>query len=278
MANNNKNKPRVFLVDPEKCRMWEHHNRNYNELDKQKCGSLMKSIFIEGVQKFPAIVRELTNDPDYEYEVICGARRHWSIMQLRKSGYKKFQYLIDVRELSDEEAFRISDIENRQRVDISHYERAKDYLSALGKYYSSQKKMARELGVKEAWLSRYLDIARLPPEIINCFQKKNEILPVHAKKLKKAMKLVGAKSEVLKQASEIVKGNNNLSAAELVKKLTSPYLNREQTTEAGEPCAPPETLSVTMKDDFLRLRLDLVGGKLRHKDVNDAVAVLNNYL
>lgn len=279
MANNNKKKkPAIFFVDPEKCRMWIHHNRNYKALDKQKCGSLMNSILTEGEQKFPAIVRRLTDDLEYEYEVICGARRHWVISQLRKYVDKKFQYLIDVRELSDEDAFRISDIENRQRVDISHYERAKDYSLALRKYYSSQKEMALKLGVKEAWLSRYLDIARLPPEIIGCFKNKNEILPGHAKKLKKALKVVDAKSEILKLASEIAKSKNNLSAVEVVEKLTSSYINGTTATKTGESCETPGTLSATKEDDFLMLRLDLVDGKLRHKDVRDAVAVLNSHL
>lgn len=279
MANNNKKKQlNIFLVDPAKCRMWVHHNRNYRALDKRKCGSLMKSIFTEGEQKFPAIVRKLVNDAEYEYEVICGARRHWSITQLRKGGFKNFQYLIDVRELSDEEAFRISDIENRQRVDISHYERAKDYLSALKKYYKSQKEMANQLGVKEAWLSRYLDIARLPPDIIDCFQNKHEILPVHAKKLKKVMKVPDAEKGILKLAATIVKSKKNLSAVEVVEKLTAPYSNQILSTQTVEQAEGHDSMSVIKKDDLLTLRLDLVEGKLRRKDVNDAVALLNSHL
>jgi len=279
MANKNKKKKSVIiLVDPEKCRMWTHHNRNYKTLNKQKCGSLMNSIINEGEQKFPAIVRPISDVSEYEYEVICGARRHWVITQLRKHVDERFQYLIDVRELSDEDAFRISDIENRQRVDISHYERAKDYLIALNKYYPSQKEMARQLGVKEAWLSRYLDIARLPEEVIGSFQSKNEILPVHAKKLKKAMRDKVLKKEVLKRASETAKSNNKLSAAEVVDKLTSPLLNGETEIQKRKARELPDALSVTKDNNFLMLRLDLVGGKLRSEDVSDAVAVLNQHL
>jgi len=276
MANKNKKKqPKIILVDPAKCRMWTHHNRNYKALDKQKCSSLMSSIINEGEQKFPAIVRPIADGSEYEYEVICGARRHWVITQLRQHVDERFQYLIDVRQLSDEDAFRISDIENRQRVDISHYERANDYLLALEKYYSSQKEMARQLGVNEAWLSRYLDIARLPLEIINCFQNKNEILPVHAKKLKKAMKDKDVESEVLELAVELARSNNKLSAVEVVKKLTSEYLNGSPVIQVGEPCEP---LLVIKKENSLMLRLDLVDGKLRPKDVSDAIEVLNKHL
>jgi len=276
MANKNKKKqPKIILVDPAKCRMWIHHNRNYKALDKQKCSSLMNCIINEGEQKFPAIVRPIADGSEYEYEVICGARRHWVITQLRQHVDERFQYLIDVRQLSDEDAFRISDIENRQRVDISHYERAKDYLLALKRYYPSQKEMARQLGVKEAWLSRYLDIARLPLEIINCFQNKNEILPVHAKKLKKAMKDKDVESEVLELAVELAKSKNKLSAVEVVEKLTSQNLNSPPETQVGEPC---ERILVTKKENSLMLSLELVDGKLRQKDVSDAIAVLNKHL
>jgi hypothetical protein len=61
-----------------------------------------------------------------EYEVICGARRHWTVAWLRANNYRQFRFLVEVRELSDEEAFRLSDIENRDREDISDYERAID--------------------------------------------------------------------------------------------------------------------------------------------------------
>src|SRR3546814_19225205 len=77
----------------------------------------------------PAIVRRVRGEPDYDFEVICGARRHWSISWLRSHNYPDFRFLVDIRELSDEEAFRIADIENRAREDLSDLERARDYRS-----------------------------------------------------------------------------------------------------------------------------------------------------
>src|SRR3546814_8245765 len=76
--------------------------------------------------------------PDYDFEVICGARRHWSISWLRSHNYPDFRFLVDIRELSDEEAFRIADIENRAREDLSDLERARDYLRALDAYRSEE--------------------------------------------------------------------------------------------------------------------------------------------
>ena len=88
--------------------------------------------------------------------MISGARRHWT------ARFLKYDFLIEERELTDLEAFRLSDIENRHRVDLSDFERAVDYLHALDLYYEgSQKQMAMNLERSEGWLSRYLDLARL---------------------------------------------------------------------------------------------------------------------
>src|SRR3546814_15754519 len=86
----------------------------------------------------PAIVRRVRGEPDYDFEVICGARRHWLIRWLRSHNYPDFRFLVDIRELSDEEAFRIADIENRAREDLSHLERARAYLRALDAYYEGR--------------------------------------------------------------------------------------------------------------------------------------------
>ena len=62
--------------------------------------------------------------------------------------------LIEVRELTDEEAFRLADIENRDRRDISDYERAVDYAEACQFYYGGhQGRMAERLEVSNAWLA-----------------------------------------------------------------------------------------------------------------------------
>ena len=100
--------------------------------------------------------------PGAPYEVICGARRHFAISWLRANNYPQFRY-----DLTDEEAFRLADIENRDRADLSDYERARDYAHALDLYYGGkQRNMAARLEVSGAWLSRYLYLARLP-EIVS---------------------------------------------------------------------------------------------------------------
>ena len=162
----------LHWVEPETCRMWERHNRDYALLTEDNCRDLIDGIRAQGRQEFPAIVRRIKGG-DHQYEVICGARRHFAVSWLRAHNYTQFKYLVEVRDLTDEEAFRLADIENRDRDDISDFERAKDYAQAIGLYYGGkQKAMAERLEVSEAWLSRYLALAKLP-------DRYREVLEMH---------------------------------------------------------------------------------------------------
>lgn len=213
-------------IDPKSCKMWSCHNRRYDLLNEVRCKDLIEGIKSQGRQEFPAIVRK-TDDPDYEYEVICGARRHWTISYLREHNYPQFKFLIELRELTDEEAFRLSDVENRDKEDISDYERALDYKSALTRYYRSQKEMATRLEVSETWLSRFLDLAEMPSQIVELFPDVTFLKVQHSVDLKKHLKdpqqrqqLIG-KARQLKEAQNdrIIKNENHLSEEDLFYQL-----------------------------------------------------------
>ena len=189
-------------VDPASCVMWARHNRVYELLSEENCRDLIDSIRAQGQQEFPAIVRRLPAGQGAEYEVICGARRHFAISWLRANNYPQFRYLIEVRDLTDEEAFRLADIENRDRADLSDYERARDYLSALDLYYGGkQKSMAARLEVSEAWLSRYLYLARLPSIIVEAWPQITEIKELHARSVRPLLN--DAEDKVLAEAKAV---------------------------------------------------------------------------
>jgi ParB family transcriptional regulator, chromosome partitioning protein len=164
------------LVDPTICKIWSGNARRYELLTQADCQDLIDGLLAQGKQEFPAIVRSIAGRGPNEYEIICGARRHWAISWLRANNYPEFKFLIEVREMNDEEAFRLSDIENRDRADVSDFERARIYLSALELHYDGQQaRMAKRLEVTTTWLSRYLALARLPNDIIAAFDDPREI-------------------------------------------------------------------------------------------------------
>lgn len=174
----------AYWVDPAICKMWSEHDRDYALLNAHNCEDLINGFMQQGHQEFPAIVRRLEDDKDFSFEVICGARRHWVVNYLRNEKNRpEYKFLVEVRKLSDEEAFRLSDIENRDRNDISDYERAVKYIKALNKYYRTQREMAERLEVTEDWLSKYLTLAKLPREIISAYPGVTDINVSHGRGL-----------------------------------------------------------------------------------------------
>lgn len=192
------------LVDPARCRMWAGHNREYALLSEERCADLIESIKAQGKQEMPAIVRRVKDDPAFDFEVICGARRHWTISWLRAHNYPDFRFLVDVRSLTDEEAFRLADLENRARDDLTDLERARDYLRALDAYYEGRQKiMAERINVTESWLSRYLDLARLPSELMAAFTAPQDLRIKHVTAIKPLLKPEDRRQRVFAEAGRL---------------------------------------------------------------------------
>lgn len=192
------------LVDPARCRMWARHNRRYDLLNEVTCADLLESLRAQGEQEFPAIVRRVDDDPAYDYEVICGARRHWSVSYLRTVEHREIRYLIEERELSDEQAFRLADVENRSRNDICDYERALDYRHAVEAYYGGvAQRMAERLEVSKTWLSRFLDLAKLPTDVVEAFGDIRTLRENHAREIKPLLADASSRPRVMAEAKRL---------------------------------------------------------------------------
>ena len=191
-------------VDPATCRIWSAHNRDYANLNEETCSDLITSLRAQGRQEVPAIVRRVTGDDVVRFEVICGARRHWSVSWLRAHDYPDFKFVVEPREMTDEEAFRVADLENRSRRDLSDFERARDYARAVETYYDgNQQRMADRLQVTKSWLSRYLELARLPAEILACFVSPHVIGISHAAAIAPLLSHPQTRARVLAEAATI---------------------------------------------------------------------------
>ena len=192
----------LYSVPPAQVRMWHEHNRRYDLLDEKRCADLIESFKRTGKQEFPAIVRRLSDDPNYDYELICGARRHWT------ATYLSWDLLIEVRELDDKQAFTLQDLENRDREDISDYERARDYQNALHKYFDGNRAaMSKFLEVDRGNLSRLLDLADLPKQIVDVYQDLRELKVHHAVVYKKLLSDNHTKRRFLDRARQLAKEN-----------------------------------------------------------------------
>jgi ParB family chromosome partitioning protein len=215
---------RTEWVDPAKCRPWRMHNRDLDHLTEESCRDLIDSFLSAKKQRIPAIVRRLKDDPEFDYEIVAGVRRWWTVKWLRAHHHPEFDYLVTIQNVTDEEAFRVSDVENRSRKDISDWERAKEYTVALAEFYEgSQSQMAEHLNLSKSWLSRLLDVARLPEDVVSAFADTHDITVRVARDIKPltgdAKALAKMREEAARIADERAKVGTKLSGPEVAKRL-----------------------------------------------------------
>jgi len=153
----------IVAVNPFRCRMWEFHDRLEEHINAESCRAEIDSFEQHG-QLIPALGRQVHGDPQFDVELIYGARRLFVARHLNA------QLLVEVRKMSDLEAIVAIDMENRQRIDVSPYERGLSFAQWLrAGYFGSQDDIARALQISPSQVSRLLRLARLPSVILSAF-------------------------------------------------------------------------------------------------------------
>ena len=159
----------ILSVNPFRACMWSLHDRNEEHVNEETCKAEIESFARHG-QLVPALGRVLRGDPDHDVELIYGARRLFVARHLN------VPLLVEIREITDRDALIAMDIENRQRMDISPYERAMSYARWLSTgHFGSQDDIARALKLSSSRVSRLLRLAKLPDVILNAFVSPLEI-------------------------------------------------------------------------------------------------------
>lgn len=253
----------IIEIDPRRVRVWEGNPRSYEKLTYDTTFDLIEGIKAEGGQKIPAMVRRVHDNEIYDFEVIAGSRRHFAISWLRENGHPALRFVAVVETVTDEEAFRLTELENRVRQDVTDLERAKAYAHGLATYYSNQTEMAAALGISQPWLSKHVSVAAMPEAIFAAFASECDIqvkvvYPVaqkwreaenRAALIEKAVELAG------EQRRRSVAGEKPLMAKQVVTALLS-------VTKQAAPLVPEISLplvrsSVVVGDTWhIELRVD----------------------
>lgn len=228
-----------LLLDPAKVKVWAGNARSYAHLTEESCHELIDSIIAEGGQKVPAVVRRVDGDPIYDFEVVAGTRRHWAISWLRANNYPDMQFVAQVASLDDEAAFRLADLENRARKDVSDLERARNYAEALKTHYGNHStRMAERLRVSKGWLSKMLKVASLPETVIVAFASPADLQLKPGYALAQAFDQSGkaitnaARGIVKEQEALRARGASPLPAADVLKRLLDSA--KEPSAEKGD--------------------------------------------
>jgi ParB family chromosome partitioning protein len=195
--------------------MWAWHDRLEDHISEETCREEIESFTRYG-QLIAALGRPLINDPDHDVELIYGARRLFVAQHLN------LPLLVEVRDMSDRDAIVAMDIENRQRVDISPYERGVGYSRWLrAGQFRSQDELASSLRISRSQVSRLLKLARLPAAVVSAFGSPAEICEGWGIELVDCLEDPRKRQCVLESARLIASGKHRLPAKEAYLRLIS---------------------------------------------------------
>ncbi|EQB02203.1 ParB/RepB/Spo0J family partition protein [Sphingobium baderi] len=175
-------KPAISLK-PDEVSIWPGNARDYAALTEERVRTLIDSLVAENGNRIPVIVRPTPNG-EKRYELVTGTRRHWAVAWLNANDHPEISLYASIEDLTDEAAFRVADIENREREDISDYERAINYKEALQAHYGGvQRRMSERLKLSPGTLSRYIALSEMPRTIVAAFGSPRDLTLHFAKPL-----------------------------------------------------------------------------------------------
>lgn len=229
-------------VDPKRCRIWGAHDRNTLWFNPTDCADLIAGFKSLGQQK-TAIVRQVKNDPFFQYEIIEGARRRWT------AEYLDMLLEVEVRNISDTEAAAMMESENADRQDISPFERAQSYDRLLNMgVFSNRESLCEAMNVSKANLTKMITAANLVkvellgPLITKLIPDVREISIVGAYKLMQEWaKSDDIKGAIIQAANQMIKAGTPITATKALKLLAlAPYDQPKKEkntyyTDTGKP-------------------------------------------
>lgn len=193
----------TIKLKPAECSIWPGNARDYALLTEDRVRSLIDSVQAENGNRIPVVVRRTPN-AELQYELVIGTRRHWAISWLNAHHFPEIELVAIIEDLDDEAAFRLADIENREREDISDLERGLNYKAAVDAYYSGvQNKMADRVKLSKSTLARYIGLTEIPHAIVSAFNSPMDLQVRHGDKLLPPLRTPALRSK-MEEAAKLI--------------------------------------------------------------------------
>ncbi|UZW57210.1 ParB/RepB/Spo0J family partition protein [Sphingobium sp. JS3065] len=235
----------AIAIQPDECSVWDGNPRDQPGLTADSCRSLIESIASEGGNRIPVLVRLNPPGSDRPYQLLVGSRRRFAVGWLNHNGRTDLRLTALVVDLSDEEAFRLADIENRERADISELDRARSYQHAVDRFYGGvQSRMAEALNLSNSQLSRLIALAQLPEEVINAFATRDELRVRYSELLTPLLRQAGQRGRMIAEAQLI--GEQQQALAREGDRLIPPATVLARLREAAMPQSQEEARDIAI--------------------------------
>jgi ParB family chromosome partitioning protein len=269
----------TIRLKPAECSVWPGNARDYSLLDEHRLRSLIDSILAEGGNRIPAVVRRTPNGP-LPYELVTGTRRHWAISWLNGNHYPDIDLIAIIEDLDDEAAFRLADIENREREDISDLERGINYKAAVDKFYGGvQLRMAERLKISKSQLARYIALTDIPPFLVSAFHSPMDLQAKYGEKLLPLLrdpasraKLETAADQIASEQSFRRSGDEQpIAGAEVMGRLLKAMTARGRVQKTSIAGGNGKAIGEVIKDQQKILTLSLTPSDLSTDAILDAL-------
>ena len=202
----------TIKLKPSECSIWPGNARDHAALNHERCASLIDSIREEGSNREPVVVRRTPN-ATHPYELIVGTRRHFSVAWLNANNHSEIDLIARIEGLDDEAAFRLADLENREREDVTDLERARNYRHAVEAYYNGVRtQMADRLAIPKQNLHNLLQLAELPDEVVAAFAEPGDLKIRHGMRLSPLLKDARHREGIIEEAHAIAGEQSALKA------------------------------------------------------------------
>ncbi len=205
--------------------------RQFNE---QELNELSDSIKQNGVLQ-PLLVRKVGN----YYEIVAGERRYQAS---KLAGLKEVPVVI--REISDEDVFKLALIENLQRSDLTPIEEARGYKQLIKEKDLTQEELSKILSKSRSAITNTLRLLDLP-EVVQGFVADGLLTAGHAR----AILAVPSDEGRVKLAQKVIDERLSVRQTETLAPLFS--VTREET-----PKRQPAPQSFKRAAKQLKLALD----------------------
>lgn len=197
---------------------------------------LADSIRQNGVLQ-PLLVRKVGSS----YEIVAGERRYQAA---QRAGLKELPVII--REISDDEVFKLALIENLQRSDLSPLEEANGYRQLIKERGLTQEELAKILSKSRSTITNTLRLLDLPEEVQRLVEE-GELTAGHAR----AILAVPSEEGRIALAQKVVEERLSVRQTE---SLASMFSVNEETSE--RPRREPLPQSFKRAARQIRLALD----------------------
>jgi ParB family chromosome partitioning protein len=224
----------VELIDPNRIKPSPFANRHDLAFSSPEFVQLREEIASAGRNVQPIKVRKVSQGSGdaQEFEIVFGHRRHRACLELG------IPVAAIVADLNDQQLFAEMDRENRARQNLSAWEQGTMYKRALDSgVFPTQSAMAGSLGIDQGNISKAVQLAGLPDELVAAFSSPLDLQYRFAPALKAALEK--DRGRVLSVARELSLLNPKLPSVQVMARLLG--------VDSAPQQEPPKVFSVDGK-------------------------------